>query len=464
MHKGQTVSHPSVSPARPGASALYRAIWRWHFFAGLIVAPVLLVLSLTGGIYLFNDEIEDALTPGLRFVTSRAPAMPVSHLVMAAQGAHPGAVTRIEMPAAPDRPVVITIAPQKGDALAVPVEPGTARVMGAYDPDRTFTNTVRKIHGTLIMGKWGDHVVELVACWTLFLIASGLYMWWPRSTRADFGGIFFPRLWLKGRLLWRDLHVSVGVWTMLLIGFLILTGLPWAEIQGQVVRQGANALGIGYPAGKRPPQSVPLKDVVQQAPWTLAETPVPQSSEHAGHAGHGMVMAARDMSAEAGVDQVVAAAQARGLAGGYSLSLPRGPQGVYTVSTYPGQPQGQRTLFFDRYSGALIREVGYRDYGWAAKAIELGVQIHMGNYFGRLNQIVMLLPCIGIWLLVISGVTMWWKRRPSRKLAPPPRVPDAPVKGALALMALAGVVMPLFGASLLVILGLDRLLAARRAG
>ncbi len=29
-------------------TALYRTIWRWHFYAGLLVIPLVLVLSLTG--------------------------------------------------------------------------------------------------------------------------------------------------------------------------------------------------------------------------------------------------------------------------------------------------------------------------------------------------------------------------------------------------------------------------------
>lgn len=447
---------------RPAGNALYRAIWRWHFFAGLFVAPFLLILAVTGATYLFNDEIEDRLTPGLRFVTTQGPAMPVSHLVMAAQGAHPGAVRKIELPATPDRPVLVTITPQKGEALSVPVEPATMRVMGAYVPEQTLTGLARRIHGTLTIGKWGDHVVELVACWTLVLIATGLFLWWPRGQRTGLGGIFFPRLWLKGRLLWRDVHVSVGVWTVVLIAFLIMTGLPWADVEGQIIRQGATMLGIGQPPTKRPPQSVPMKAALQQTPWTLQDAPMPQSAEHAGHAGHsGMAAAPRDSAAEAGLDQIVDALKTHGLSGGYTLSLPAGPRGVYTASVYPGQPEGQRTLFFDRYTGALIREVGYADYGWAAKAIELGVQLHMGNYFGRINQIVMLIPCLGILLLVISGITMWWKRRPGGKLAAPPKVPEARLKGAMVLMGLAGIAMPLFGLSLLVIVAVDRAIALR---
>jgi uncharacterized iron-regulated membrane protein len=66
-------------------------------------------------------------------------------------------------------------------------------------------------------------------------------------------------------------------------------------------------------------------------------------------------------------------------------------------------------------------------------------------------------------MLVITGITMWWKRRPSGKLAAPPKVPQARLKGAMILMGLAGLAMPLFGASLLAVAAMDGL-AHRRTG
>ncbi|KAB0545250.1 PepSY domain-containing protein, partial [Pseudomonas argentinensis] len=35
----------------PAAAASYRMLWRWHFYAGLFVAPFLVVLAITGTIY-----------------------------------------------------------------------------------------------------------------------------------------------------------------------------------------------------------------------------------------------------------------------------------------------------------------------------------------------------------------------------------------------------------------------------
>ena len=39
-------------------NALYRTIWRWHFYAALYVVPFVVILSLTGAIYLFKPQID----------------------------------------------------------------------------------------------------------------------------------------------------------------------------------------------------------------------------------------------------------------------------------------------------------------------------------------------------------------------------------------------------------------------
>ncbi|MBV9509587.1 MAG: PepSY domain-containing protein [Caulobacteraceae bacterium] len=39
-------------------SSLYAAVWRWHFIAGLLVLPVLVMMAITGGAYLFQPELD----------------------------------------------------------------------------------------------------------------------------------------------------------------------------------------------------------------------------------------------------------------------------------------------------------------------------------------------------------------------------------------------------------------------
>lgn len=246
----------------------YRALWRWHLYAGLIVAPFLLILAVTGSIYLFNDEIDDALYPSQRFVAVHAVQVPPSRMIDAALKAYPGAATRIDLPGAADRSAVVFVTSDHGEPLRVSVDPGTGRVLGSTIYARTLVGFADEMHGSLTLGTIGDRIVELAACWALVLIATGLYLWWPRG-RGGLGGILYPRLAAGGRLFWRDLHAVIGFWSVAFITFLLLTGLPWAGIQGDLLNRGTAALGIGYPASNRThnaPTSVPMKTALGEAP------------------------------------------------------------------------------------------------------------------------------------------------------------------------------------------------------
>ncbi|KQM27628.1 MULTISPECIES: PepSY-associated TM helix domain-containing protein [unclassified Sphingomonas] len=443
---------------------LYRTIWRWHFYAGLIVAPFLLILSITGAIYLFKDELNDALMPDLQVVAPVARALPPSRMIAAAVRAVPGVPTRIDLPDAPDRPAKVWIDAASGEPRQVMVDPASARVLGSYVYTHTLVGFADVMHGSLTFGPWGDAVVELAACWALMLIASGLFLWWPRGRRS-LAGVLWPRLRTRGRVFWRDLHAVTGVWSVALIAFLLLTGLPWAVVEGPLVRGAFTALGIGNEAarfGHEAPHSAPMA-TLGDVPWSQAMAPMPASDPaHADHGGGAHHSAMADPAAITGTDAIAARARAAGIIGGYRLYLPAGPTGIYTVMVTPRQPEGQRTLQFDRWSGRLLWTNGWDRYGVGAKAVELGVQIHMGRYFGLPNQLLMLLPCIAIVLLVVSGVTMWWRRRPKGRLAAPPPVSGARLRGAITLLVVSGVVLPLFGASLLVLGILDRIVVALR--
>ena len=441
---------------------LYRTIWRWHFYAGLIVAPFLLILSVTGAIYLFNDEINDLAMPRMMLTPPVRDPLPPSRLIHAALAAHPGSATRIDVPVAPDRPATVYVTPAADEPLRVMVDRASGRVLGSFVYTRTIVGFADTMHGSLTLGPWGDAVVELAACWALVLIGTGLFLWWPRGRRS-LAGVLWPRLRARGRLFWRDLHAVAGVWTSGLIVFLLLTGLPWAVVEGPLVRGTFTALNIGNAEngfGHASPQSKPAGEALGRIPWSQQALSMPRSGAHAGHGG--ISAGPADAAAITGADAVVAKAAARGISD-YRLYLPAGPTGTYTILTYPDRPEGQRTLIFDRWSGQVIGQNGWRDYGVGAKAIELGVLIHMGRYFGLANQLLLLVPCLAIILMVLTGVTMWWRRRPrGGGIGAPPAIGGARLRAAAAVLGVASVVLPLFGASLLALVLLDRLAVASR--
>lgn len=450
----------------------YATVWRWHFYAGLIVAPFLVILAVTGAIYLFNTELNDAIYPDLMFVDAGAKSVPASRWIEAAEAAYPGSrVTRIDTPREPGRSAMLFVTPAEGMPRRVFVDPTTATVLGSFVYERTLVGLADTIHGSLMLGWFGDAVVEIAACWAVILIVTGLYMWWPRRAKTR-GGVWYPRVSARGRRFWRDLHAVTGVYIAALVLFLVFTGLPWAGVWGgQLLTPGIEALGLGYAGARTPVVSNAATDATltaaergRDSPWALETVAPPNSGGHAHHGGGADTADAPLAGTDIGVDRMRRITAEHGLHHDYWLMLPVGSTGVYKAQSYPDRPQGQRTLFIDRYSGDVLRDVRFAEYGPAGKAIELGIALHMGNYFGLINQLVMLVTCLAIVALVVSGFVMWWRRRPAGRLGAPPRRAPMRTRYLGAIVVAMIVVFPLAGLSLVLVLIADRLLQALRPG
>src|SRR5690349_2258345 len=52
---------PARPPRKKSSAGLFRALWRWHFYASFLVVPILVVLASTGLIYLLRFQIEPLL-------------------------------------------------------------------------------------------------------------------------------------------------------------------------------------------------------------------------------------------------------------------------------------------------------------------------------------------------------------------------------------------------------------------
>ncbi|MBI4781807.1 MAG: PepSY domain-containing protein [Oscillatoriophycideae cyanobacterium NC_groundwater_1537_Pr4_S-0.65um_50_18] len=456
-----TTDRPSVeSPS----NRFYRTVWRWHFYAGLFVIPFMLMLALTGIIYLFKPQLDAAMYRNLMFVQPGGAVLPYTQQVDAAKALYPdAAISKIIPSVAANRSTEVEI--KAGDrTLMVFVNPYTGKVLGDRDENQNLQSIARKLHGELMIGKVGDYLIELAACWGLVLLITGLYLWLPRKGLSVWGTLL-PRLGNRNRrIFWRDLHAVPGLYGGLLIGFLILTGLPWTGFWGETFAQVWNQ----FPAQmwNDVPQSTQLTGSLNQngqnVPWAVEQMPLPlsqkpsqmpsQSHDHsAGHSASGHAEAA-----PVTLNSVIALAQTKGVVPGFNVTLPGGETGVYTVSAFPDNPAQEATLHIDQYSGAVLADVRWQQYGLVPKAVELGIAIHMGKYFGLANQLLMLFACLVILLLCVSGVVLWWKRRPADRLGAPPlpehvqqwRIP-------LAIVAISGLAFPLVGLSLVTVLLLD---------
>ncbi len=433
--------------------SLYRAIWRWHFFAGLLVIPFMISLAVTGGLYLFNDEIDDTVFAYRNIVPAGTERLPPSAIVATAVESVPGsAAVSYRTPAGADRSARVTVGIGKAKMLVF-VDPYTGAILDQVAPTQEFNQVVEDLHSLDYFGKSVETIIEIVAGFAILLVFTGIYLWWPRQQT---GGVLTVRGTPARRVFWRDLHAVTGIVAGLLIVFLAFSGLLWSGYWGATVNGKLTAMGLGYPAvlwDQVPTSTKVSTDVLPRANWLMENAPVPTSS---------------GVGAEpVGIDRAVAIADEAGMLPGYELALPTDESGVYTAAIFPAELARERTIHIDQYSGKPLVDVAFGDYPALGKAIEWSINVHKGQEWGRANQLLMLAACLSIVLISLSAVVMWWKRRPAGRVGVPPMPPKRSVYAGLWIMAIFfGLTFPLTGLAIVIMVVADQLLmlapAARR--
>ena len=246
-------------------------LWKWHFIAGFISLPFILLLSITGIIYLFKANYEDPKQQHIKEVTIQG--SPIS-LQEQWNIANKNAIKK------PNAIIVATsptqasefISGKFGGKTSLFVNPYTGDVTGQVIPKTSLMFKVRKLHGELLLGKFGTKIIELIASWMVVLILTGLYIWWPRK-EWKLKGFFIPRTGLNRRIFFRDLHAITGFWISILLLMILAGGFPWTDVFGSNFKQVQKITNTGYPdswkgkyiASKIQPQPLSLDTMITQA-------------------------------------------------------------------------------------------------------------------------------------------------------------------------------------------------------
>ena len=442
--------------------SFYNLAWRWHFYAGLFVAPFMVLLALTGIIYLFKPQLDPLMYGDLLTVPAAEHALSADEQLQRAKAAYPRGTLSKYLPPADATSSAQFVMHDGGREMTVFVDPYRGTVLGTQDAKNNLQAIARALHGELMIGTVGDRLIELAAGWGVMLVISGVYLWWPRGKSSS--GVLWPRFTTRGRVFWRDLHVVTGFWGAALLLVMLLSGMAWTGFWGKQYAE----LWNRFPAAMW--NSVPTSDqqarvlntaTQQTVPWAMENTPMPMSGDHAEHMNHGAMHAA-PAAPTIRLQQVVDLATARKVEPGYSITPPTTAEGVFTVAVFANDPRNDATLHVDQYTGKVLADVRWEHYNGVARATETGVMLHEGKMFGWVNQLIVLLICLMILLSAVSGVVIWWKRRPAGGLGVPPLRHDLPKwKTAMVIMLGLAIIFPLVGASLIVVWALDRLLLSR---
>lgn len=427
----QAVSYHNDIKAEQGP-ALYRTLWRWHFYAGLFCLPFVLILSVTGTIYLFKPQIDGWNERAYQQLSISGPrAEPNEHIASALDAVPHARFLNYRLPESPQQAVAVGVQAQ-GEPWRVYLHPHSLEVLETRRLDGQFIQWIKRLHGELLIGPAGSILVELAACWAIILLVTGLYLWWPRSARG-LAGVLYPRLGGKGRLLWRDLHAVVGFWVATFTLFLLITALPWTEVWGSL-----------------------FKEVRQ---WNSA--PVEQSwNRNAAQERHHW-----EQKAASHVDlspRLLASAQAQELAAPAELTLEDADRSLWKLSSKTQNRPRRADVWLEGANGAVVRRQPFSAKSPLERAVGIGIAAHEGQLFGWFNQLLGVLTALGLFTLSLSGFILWRQRKPDTGLgAPAPPRSNRTARVVAGIVLLAGILLPVVGASLVVLLTLEWALLKR---
>jgi len=421
---------------------LYRTLWRWHFYAGLMVMPLILLLSLTGALYLFKPQVErweERAYQGLPLVGAVSPNAQAEAAIAAFPGSR---FQSYRLPEQRGDAAMIHLALADGAAMRDVFVSPQGRVLGSMDPERRVIAIDHDIHGQLLLGRAGSWIVELAASWAIVMILTGLYLWWPRGRRL--AGVVWPRLGHGKRAMWRDLHAVTGFWVAGFALVLLVTGLPWTDAWGSAFK--AVRGEMGWVKGKQD--------------WTIGGRP-PSGGEHAEHDHRAMLRMQASGAAMPSLGQIVAKAERVHLPFPVIVSAP-GADMAWTVKSDTQNRPRRVTIRYDMATGKQLSREVFADKHGIDRAVGYGVAWHEGQLFGWVNQLAGLLTAVMLIMLVVSGFVMWRRRRPEAALgAPPASHGPARMRGVVVIMLGLAVLLPLFAVSLVVLWVADRILLPR---
>ncbi|MFE2750825.1 PepSY-associated TM helix domain-containing protein [Actinosynnema sp. NPDC059335] len=405
-------------------------VLRFHFYAGVLVGPFVLIAALTGVLYAATPQLESWLYSNQLRVPESTSSVPLSEQVKAAVAARPGDTLAAIRPAPGPGDTTRVLFTSDGDARpTVFVNPADGTVVGELMTYGTsgvlpLRTTIDQIHRNLMLGEPGRLYSELAASWLWVVALGGVFLWFSRR-RAQRTKPTTRR------------HATIGLSVLVGALFLSATGLTWSAYAGENVAAVRQALN-----------------------WTT-----PALEGGGDHAGHDMSDPIPVSPGE--VDSVLATARRAGIDSGLIEIVAPPMAGMpWNVSeidrSWPTQVDAVAVS-----GGEVLDEVRFADYPVAAKLARWGIDAHMGVLFGWPNQLVLLALGLGLVALVVLGYRIWWLRRPTRGFGRPvPRgqwrkPPRAQLVAVLVVAAAVGWFVPLFGLSLLAFLVVDLVLAAR---
>jgi uncharacterized iron-regulated membrane protein len=365
-----------------------------HLWLGLASGLIVLLLSVTGCIYVFSVEITAMLRQDNIYVQEvKQEKLPLSLLWEKTQNAIGAdkAITTARVFNNPEKTVLFTCYKSGNkDAILyfdsidqyynIYTDPYTGKVLGIYDEELDFFNIIKMLHWSLLLSApIGQQIIGWGTFIFVIMLITGIVLWWPKNKAAR-----KQRFWFKWKdtTKWRrknyDLHNIFGFYVATVAIIIAFTGMVWAFTWFQSLVYVAGSLSI------TPPEQL------------VAQSKFAEVSDK-----------------DAAFNKALATAMKMHTdADAFSLGKPA--DSVAAIDVYVGQYPDvyyvAHQIKFDQYTGNLLAEKTHDKKNFGEKLITANYDIHVGAILGLPGKIMAFIASFICGMLPVSGFLIWYGR------------------------------------------------------
>lgn len=378
---------------------------RIHLYLSLAAGLVILTACFTGAILVFEKELQMALHNERYYVRQQEQPVPVTQLLEVVKTHFPGSkINGVKVYSDLTRSVEVAIsAAQKSNGAPVQTAPAntgrkqeggrqpgftvfmnpyTGAVLEKYSYQETFFYQVFALHRWLLGGpdSVGKYIVGIATAIFLFVILTGLILWWPKTKR-----VLLKRLKIKTGAGWKrlnhDLHLVLGFYSSIFLFIMAFTGLAWSF---EWFNKGIYTVTNSPMQPPPPPKSVVApgaKPVSYDAAFATARNLHPDGTF-------------------------------------YNIALPKDSADVIAVSVLPKaavHEAATNAIYIDRWSGAVLGKLPYSNRSLGARVRSTFKPVHTGSIWGWPSKIIAFVVCAFGVTFPVTGTIMWLNRTRKKK-------------------------------------------------
>lgn len=377
-----------------------------HLWLSVPFGILITLICFSGAALVFEKEVMELCHRELYFVKKvEAAPLPMEQLMTKVAATLPDSVsvTGVNISSDPERAYQVTLS--KPRRASMYVDQYTGEITGKYER-APFFNFMFRMHRWLLDSMkqdggifWGKMIVGTSTLMFVFVLISGVVVWWPRTRKALKNSlkIVANKGW---RRFWYDLHVAGGMYALVFLLAMALTGLTWSfqwyrtgfyktfgvEVQPSMGHgnAAANATAKG---GKRDgkPDGREGRGAHRYSPYTNWQQVYEQLAE-----------------ANPDYKQISVSD------GSASVAVPRF-----------GNQRGTDRYKFNPRNGEITETTLYKDLDNSGKIRGWIYSVHVGSWGGMLTRILTFVAALIGASLPLTGYYLWIRKKIKRRPASP---------------------------------------------